>query len=161
MLYAAWLVETGQVLRVRLFFLPKGHTHILIDQLFGRITVGCRGKTIPSVPDLLQVITDQMSKPRSRKYSFKSAESLQHTWNWTVFLRSAGRHPIGGMNTSEFNYGGYHDILITSDSEGKACFRCRQSSQSTFYEPQDQPQGALIWKDGPPTGQVYRLSRTC
>ena len=114
-LYAAWLVETGQVLRVRLFFLPKGHTHILIDQLFGRITVGCRGKTIPSVPDLLRVITDQMAKRTARKYSFKSAESLQHAWDWTVFLRSAGRHPIGGMNTSEFNYGGYHDILITSD----------------------------------------------
>ena len=182
-LYAAWLVETGQVLRVRLFFLPKGHTHILIDQLFGRITVGCRGKTIPTVADLLLVITDQMSKPGARKYAFKSAESLQHTWNWTVFLKSAGRHKIGGMNTSEFNYGGYHDILITADSEGKARFRCRQSSQATFYEPQDQPQGALIWKDRPPNAEraprmwrrsishrsgvvtlswkVYRQSRTC
>ena len=27
MLYAAWLVQTGQFQRVRLFFLPKGHTH--------------------------------------------------------------------------------------------------------------------------------------
>ena len=38
MLYAAWLVQTGQFQRVRLFFLPKGHTHILIDQIFGRVT---------------------------------------------------------------------------------------------------------------------------
>ena len=151
-LYAAWLVETGQVLRVRLFFLPKGHTHILIDQLFGRITVGCRGKTIPSVADLLRIISEQMARKSARKYSFKSAESLQHTWSWTEFLRSARRHTIGGMNTAEFNYGGYHDLLITADSEGSARFSCRQSSQSTFYEPQDQPQGALIWKDGPPRG---------
>ena len=151
-LYAAWLVQTGQALRVRLFFLPKGHTHILIDQLFGRITVGCRGKIIPAVPDLLRVIADQMARKKARKYSFKSAESLQHTWSWTKFLTSAGRHKIGGMNTAEFNFGGYHDILISADSNSQARFRCRQSSQSSFYEPQDQPQGALIWKDGPPLG---------
>jgi len=32
--FAAWLVARGYVKRVRLFYLPVGHTHIIIDQVF-------------------------------------------------------------------------------------------------------------------------------
>jgi hypothetical protein len=41
------------------------------------------------------------------------------------FLTYTGRNKIGDMNTSDLNYGGYHDLLITADSEGRARFRCK------------------------------------
>ena len=41
------------------------------------------------------------------------------------FLTYTGRNKIGDMNTSDLNYGGYHDLLITADSEGQARFRCK------------------------------------
>jgi len=103
MLYAAWLVQTGQFQRVRLFFLPKGHTHILIDQIFGRVTVGCRGKNIPSLPAFLKLIQQKLG--HQKKYDFKEASSLPHTWNWDGFLKGAPRHKIAGFATGECNVG--------------------------------------------------------
>ena len=43
---ASWLVATKRVKQVRVFFLMVGHTHVLIDQIFGVITVNIRGKEI-------------------------------------------------------------------------------------------------------------------
>ena len=40
---AAWLVATGRCRRVRVFFLDVGHTHVVIDQIFGVVTRGLRG----------------------------------------------------------------------------------------------------------------------
>jgi hypothetical protein len=42
----AWLVAIGRCMRVHLFFLVNmGHTHIIIDQIFGVITKAClRGR---------------------------------------------------------------------------------------------------------------------
>ena len=37
-MFAGWLVLMGYVKRIRIFFLPKGHTHVIIDQVYGRIT---------------------------------------------------------------------------------------------------------------------------
>ena len=48
----AWLVSSGKVQQVRVLFLPVGHTHILIDHIFGVITVGLR-RTELLVPSAL------------------------------------------------------------------------------------------------------------
>jgi len=53
---ASWLVKSGKVKRVRVFFLLVGHTHIIIDQIFGVITVRLRRSELLTPADLIDNI---------------------------------------------------------------------------------------------------------
>ena len=59
--FCAWLVARGTVKRVRLFYLPVGHTHIIIDQVF----IGTRNtsKKLPNSPHILPTHPPYPSSP--------------------------------------------------------------------------------------------------
>ena len=59
--FCSWLVKTGKVKRVRVFFLKVGHTHVIIDQIFGVITVALRGQEV-LLPQVLKNIIDETGK---------------------------------------------------------------------------------------------------
>jgi hypothetical protein len=56
--YLAWLVQTGQALEVIVSFLPVGHTHEDIDQLFSRLSVYLRKHDAHDRPALVRAFQD-------------------------------------------------------------------------------------------------------
>jgi hypothetical protein len=52
--YLGWLVQTGQALEVIVSFLPVGHTHEDIDQLFSRLSVYLRKHDAHDRPALMR-----------------------------------------------------------------------------------------------------------
>ena len=59
---AAWLTAAGYFKRVRVFFLMVGHTHIIIDQIFGVITKYIKGRELLDVPALRNAIDATLVK---------------------------------------------------------------------------------------------------
>ena len=57
---SAWLVGRGFVGRVRVYFLDVGHTHVIIDQIFGVITVNLRTEELLTDNDLIRNINATM-----------------------------------------------------------------------------------------------------
>lgn len=56
----AWLVATFKFRRIRVFFLHKGHTHVIIDQIFGVITSHLKFKRILTLSKLMENIDNTM-----------------------------------------------------------------------------------------------------
>ena len=57
---SAWFVSKGIVARVRVYFLDVGHTHVIIDQIFGVITVALRGRELLT-PSALESLIDDVT----------------------------------------------------------------------------------------------------
>jgi hypothetical protein len=51
-------VKSNRFKQVRIYFLLVGHTHIIIDQIFGAITTGTRGVEMFLPEDLISNIED-------------------------------------------------------------------------------------------------------
>lgn len=51
--YLGWLVQTGQAMEVYVSFLPVGHTHEDIDQLFSRLSEYLRKHDAHDLPSML------------------------------------------------------------------------------------------------------------
>ena len=114
--FAGWLVKMGFCRRVRLFFLPKGHTHVIIDQIFGCITKYIRARHVYTFKSLLGCIRDVLSK--ATKYNGKCTKRLHHLYDWAsmFYKRDSG---LGGFATGEFQGDGYHDFHIKLNDEGE------------------------------------------
>ena len=113
--FAAWLVKKRWAKRVRIFFLGKGHTHVIIDQAFGSITKFVRSRSVFTPQQLLKCIQDVLQ--RSRTYSGKTVQRLHHLYDWSSFFH--GQHTnLGGFHTGAFNETGYHDFVVSiNDAE--------------------------------------------
>ena len=60
--YLSWLVERGVFEEIELSFLPVGHTHEDIDQLFSRLAIALRGRNAVDRTELYTVIRDAYVK---------------------------------------------------------------------------------------------------
>ena len=60
MAYCNMLVDLGVFERVELNFLPVGHTHCDVDQLFSRIAVALRGFYCLNFAHLLEVFLSKL-----------------------------------------------------------------------------------------------------
>ena len=58
----AWLVASGRFKQVRVLFLMVGHTHVIIDHIFGVITVGLRRKELLLPEDLVRNIEASLAE---------------------------------------------------------------------------------------------------
>ena len=142
--FAGWLVQMRYVKRVRIFFLMKGHTHVIIDQAFGAITKHLRCQNVYTVQQMIQYIADVLS--RSSKYSGRKVQRLHHLFDWSSFFDKTHSN-LGGFATSAFNGDGYHDFHISLNAEGKASMKLRKyASTPDFVEC---PEGGfLLFRDG-------------
>lgn len=57
------LVYAGVFKKIKLSFLPVGHTHEDVDQMFSRFATKLRGQHVMSLPDLMRAIKDAFQPP--------------------------------------------------------------------------------------------------
>lgn len=140
--FAGWLVKNGWVKRVRIFFLAKGHTHVIIDQIFGSITKYIRCRNVFTPQQLLKCIQDVVS--RSRKYSGRKVERLHHLFDWASFFD--GFHTgIGGYHTSAYNDSGYHDFVVSLNDDGHPVLNMKKFAATEEFVSEGP---FLIFKEG-------------
>ena len=142
--FAAWIVQRKWAKRVRIFFLTKGHTHVLIDQCFGSITKVIRGRSVLTLDALLESIKETID--RSKKYMGKNVQRLHHLFDFKSFFEKAHTN-LGGFATGAFNKDGYHDFHITLNEDGDAILNLKKyGSTPDFVE--EANGGFRIFKDG-------------
>ena len=140
---ASWLVAIGLFKRVRVFFLMVGHTHIVIDQIFGVITKRLKAREVLDVPALFSLIDAVMAK--NPKYEAKSTVLLRALFDFKGFVKDhfGAPHPnmyLTGHPTYWDEIGtwnGYHDFLFTSPglTAEDTTVRYRQSTRDAYMEP--------------------------
>ena len=153
---AAWLTAAGYFKRVRVFFLMVGHTHIIIDQIFGVITKYIKGRELLDVPALRNAIDATLVK--NPQYEAKQTRLLHALFDFKAFAKEGlgGLHPmkylcghptywdeVGGWN-------GFHDFLFEENT-----VRMRQSSQAPYAEA-----AATLKKHPPPEDVVPALAQS-
>ena len=128
----AWLVSSGKVKQVRVLFLMVGHTHIIIDHIFGVITVGLRRKELLVPEDLVQNI--QASLAENPQYMAKPVEILWCLWDFKKWCEETMKpSPCerlfgGNVQDSEGSYSGMYDFVFTRPGthQGLAVMKYRE-----------------------------------
>jgi hypothetical protein len=143
--FAGWLVQKKLVKRVRVFFLIKGHTHVVIDQAFGSITKFLRNHHVYTVQQMVKDIEEVLT--RSQKYKGKKVQRLHHLFDWSLYFEKA-HSGLGGFATSAFNGDGYHDFQIALNSEGKAAMKLRKYAFTPEFVHEGPEGGFYIFREG-------------
>ncbi len=131
---ASWLVHAGYFKRVRVFFLLVGHTHIIIDQVFGVITKSIKSQQLLEVRDLVQAIgTALLPNPQ---YQAQKVRVLPALWDFKGFVQKFGRLASLTYLTGNPQYydeqggwKGYRDFLF--DDRGLSM---RQSTRDSYLD---------------------------
>ena len=126
---AAWLAGT-KVQQVRVFFLPVGHTHILIDHVFGIITVGLRRVELLTPLDLMQNIDASMAK--NSVYQAKPTRWIHCLWDFKRWVKAQmplhklGRLFDGEIQDEHGRYRGMFDYIFNRDPDDFALLQYRE-----------------------------------
>jgi hypothetical protein len=80
--YLAYLVECGVFKKIVLSFLPKGHTHEDIDQMFSRYAIALRRSTVWSRQDLEQVLVEAWADNEGRPVRVRHMDSVTNMSDW-------------------------------------------------------------------------------
>jgi hypothetical protein len=140
----SWLVATGRVKRVRVCFLPVGHTHILIDQIIGVITKFKSGKQIITPSRLEELINEAMSN--NQQYLPRKAQRLHCLWDWTSWVimnMDFDRHAIknyaqGSDSDEQGSYHGMKDLYFCKTDRGTALAHMKYRELTSHpYRPAD------------------------
>lgn len=148
--YAAYLVETGVFLVVELHFLPCGHTHIRIDQIFSVINKSCKKEggdpplTFPLFQQRVKGAFSGIYKDR-----IKTVTLLKGIHDWTSLLK-----PLIDPNFAGYGHTQLSGIQILyfefqKNCEGKAAMSYKYDYLDEFVYPH--PFGDLL-SDG---GRVF------
>ena len=132
---ASWLVRAGYFKRVRVFFLLVGHTHIIIDQVFGVITKSIKSQQLLEVQDLVTAIGAALLN--NPQYRAKPVRVLPVLWDFKAFVEKLGRLATITYLTgcpayydAEGGWNGYRDFLF--DNRGLSM---RQSTKDSYLDP--------------------------
>lgn len=132
---ASWLVQAGYFKRVRVFFLLVGHTHIIIDQVFGVITKSIKSQQLLEVQDLVEAIG--LALLPNPQYKAQQVRVLPVLWDFKGFVQKFGRLADLTYLTGNQQYydelgdwRGYHDFLF--DDRGLSM---RQSTRDAYIDP--------------------------
>ena len=113
----AWLVSSGKVKQVRLLFLLVGHTHVIIDHIFGVITVGLRRKELLTPQDLVQNIEGSLAE--NPQYMAKPVQTLYCLWDFKSWCKkemkvdtSLARLFRGQVEDEHGSYHGMYDMIF-------------------------------------------------
>ena len=146
----AWLVATGRVKQVRIFFLQVGHTHILIDQIFGVITCYLKGCEFAIPQDLINNIDNGLRK--NGNYMAAPVQWLHTLFNFNSWCKDELDHmPITHFHSStKLNdelggYNGCYDFLLERDEEKLALIQYRERCSFPWW-PKDSKGAQVIRK---------------
>ena len=126
----SWLVATGRVAQVRVFFLEVGHTHIVIDQIFGVVTTAVGSQELLLPKDLVACVDTCLAKSRNKTYDAWPTMILHSLFDMKGWGRDQmGLQPITrlfGGNVADANgsysLSGMHDFLFAAPAaDGEHC----------------------------------------
>ena len=126
----AWLVSSGKVKRVRVLFLMVGHTHIIIDHIFGVVTVGLRRKELLVPEDLVRNITASLAA--NPQYMAKPVQVLHCLWDFSQWcVEQMKPVPItrifkGNVQDEVGGYSGMYDLAFACHGTGLATLKYRE-----------------------------------
>ena len=133
---AAWLVATGRFKQVRVFFLLVGHTHIIIDQIFGVITKRLKGHEILTPERLISIIDRAMSSvPQYDARPVQWLRSIFDFWGWHHEMKVPKDVAEGlykrqtNLHDAQGKYCGMQDFIFTSSKEHLALMQYREMAQ--------------------------------
>ena len=119
----AWLVATGKFRKVRVFFLMVGHTHVIIDQIFGVITTRIRPQEIMLPRHMCSAIDAILAK--NPQYNASKCTWLRSVFDWKTFVRSTcklnqmiknichkNNFAVDAQGYIDEAYNGMHDIIF-------------------------------------------------
>ena len=115
---SAWLVKTGRFKRVRVFFLLVGHTHVIIDQIFGAITKGTVGDELITPQDMIANINGTCAD--NPAWMAKPVKWLHCVFDYTTWykthfkLANIERIFDGDISCQDGSYAGMNDFLFLS-----------------------------------------------
>ena len=133
---AAWLCDSKKCRQVRLYFLDVGHTHVIIDQIFGVITVGLRREELLTLECLVLNISTTLKENPS--YQPKDCTVLYAVFDWESFFKQQ----CGIVNFTHANqfkrqdaegqFHGMHDFLFTRQPAGLSLMQYREQFDFPF-----------------------------
>jgi len=147
----AWLVASGKVKHVRVFFLKVGHTHIVIDHVFGVVTVGLRRQELMTPADLMANIdASLLVNPVYMSHPVEWLHCLFDIKGWCT--SQMGLHTLERVFKGEVcdelgPYVGMYDLHFRSDREALCRMQYRED-QAFHLWPENSP-GVLTIKQLP------------
>ena len=126
----AWLVASKKVSQVRVLFLMVGHTHVIIDHIFGVVTVGLRRKELVTPEDLAQNINASLAA--NPQYLAKPIQVLHCLWDWKNWClkelkpTKIARLFRGNVQDESGAYNGMFDLLFSSSGTGLPLLKYRE-----------------------------------
>ena len=118
------LVERGIFKKVKFSFLPVGHTHCIVDQMFSRFSIGLRSHDIITIEDLHAVCKASYKSKDGEEVEF---EHLEEMAGWSVVL-SEYLPKISGISFPRC-------FRVKRDKEGVVRHHYRQQVQSSKNDP--------------------------
>ena len=128
---AAWMVGSGKVKQVRIFFLQVGHTHIIIDQVFGVITTGLRRIELAVPEDLIENI--RISLENNPQYKPQEPIWLHTTFDFFSWceddmgcLKPTNINSRTQANDEFGDYEGMYDFFVSKHEKKLAVMQYRE-----------------------------------
>jgi len=118
-----YLVHIGVTEKIIVSFLPKGHTHEDIDQLFSRLVIALMCRDAKSVKDLMTIISSAYSDKMGRRTETETMSSVANLSDWIgEYL-----NPFDGLSA-------FRQFLITrknvTDPDSPVIMRVRKNGVS-------------------------------
>ena len=153
--FCSWLVQSGKVKRVRVFFLKVGHTHVIIDQIFGVITVALRGKEVLTPADVHRII-DQTGQENFHwnAHPVTRLESLFDIDHWvktTMDMQAVTRECRAQDVDQQGQYKGMYDFIFRTHSEWGVSLQYREDVAFPL-RPYHAPSGCQTIRKKPTAG---------
>ena len=142
---AAWLVKTGRFKRVRVFFLLVGHTHVIIDQIFGALTTGTKGKELFLPEHLIENI--EVTCGQNPNWMAKPVRWLKTLFDYTSWCDSMDCSSLlrlfdGNLSDEDGTYSGMYDYVLFE--QGQHVLLQYRESHTHSYWPKDAPGAETI-----------------
>ena len=148
---AAWLVKSGRFKRVRVFFLMVGHTHVIIDQIFGAITTGTKGHELMVPEDLIENINATCSmNPQWKPKKVRWLKALFDFSSWVTLMEPYKFRSLfdGDVSDEYDSFQGEFDFLFYLEQRTEEVRLQYREHNTHSYRPSNSP-GALTIKHVP------------
>lgn len=125
--FCSWLIEIGFFQEVRLYFLPVGHTHSIIDQRFSQVHRRLQNRAVLDLPGMFDAVGSLFSED-----GFVVHEVVDDIIDWQFFF-SGLRYELMGLGTmrSTVSKGcSVHALMITRDEDGDVAFKFKEWDSS-------------------------------
>lgn len=129
--FVSLLVAWGVFTEASIFFLPVGHTYNELDAAFSPLIDSLLSTVLPTPSALMDFVPIALQTKRVR-----GVRNLPHVWDFATYLKQHMHPGIGGFTVTQQS-SGMHEFYMSRDQSGEVQMKCRQSSQSSTWLPEE------------------------